>query len=93
MIKDNLISLVNDYYALEILSSLAESQKRFVDLGAVCKNERTRTQKLRLLEDFKLVETTPVKVKKKAFLYYKPTERGKRLLKEVKEFKRKVEKL
>jgi DNA-binding HxlR family transcriptional regulator len=93
MIKDNLVSLVNDYHALEILSSLAESQKRFVDLETVCKNERTRTQKLRILENFKLVETTPVKVKKKAFLYYKPTERGKRFLKEVREFKEKLNRL
>jgi DNA-binding HxlR family transcriptional regulator len=94
MIKSSdLASLVNDYYALEILGSLSESPKRFVDLDAICKNERTRTQKLRILEEFKLVETKPVKVKKKAFLYYHLTERGKKFLKEVNKFKERLNKL
>lgn len=68
---------------MPILSSLSESPKRYVDLESVCKNERTRTDKLRKLEEAKLVATSSKKVGKRTFIHYQLTNKGKAVFEEA----------
>ncbi len=86
MIKEeqrSIIQLVGKPYVLDIMESLSEQPKRFVDLSDACKNEKTRTIRLRELEKANLVETTSVKVKKRSFVHYRLTEKGASVLKEI----------
>lgn len=75
--------LVGEAFVLDILQALAEGPKRFVDLHESCPNERTRTAKLRKLEEENLVQTTSMKVGKRFFIHYTLTEKGKRILQQA----------
>ncbi len=68
---------------MPILSSLSEGPKRFSDLTDVCKNERTRTDKLRRLEKAKLVTTASKKAGKRTFVYYQLTNKGMAIFEEA----------
>lgn len=87
-----LIKLLGRPYVPEVLSSLYEGPKRFVDLSKACPNERTRTNRLRALEKAKIIETKPLKIDKRTFVHYCLTEKGRRtfeaVVKLVDEFER-----
>jgi DNA-binding HxlR family transcriptional regulator len=78
-----LIPLLGERYVINILEDLLEGEKRFVDLADVCPNEKTRTVKLRKLEESGLIETVSLKIGKRFFVHYKLTERGKTTLQEL----------
>jgi DNA-binding HxlR family transcriptional regulator len=78
-----LILLLGERYVLNILDALLESPKRFADLADACPNEKTRTAKLRSLEETGLIETVSSKKGKRFFVHYKLTEKGNRLLQEL----------
>jgi len=77
--KWKLLRLLCQPYSLEILSMLYKEPRRFVDLSDACPNERTRTNRLRVLEEAKLIETTPMKIKKRTFVHYRLTDKGKQI--------------
>jgi len=81
--KWTLIQLLGERYVLNILDALLESPKRFADLGDACPNEKTRTAKLRSLEEAGLVETVSSKMGKRFFIHYKLTEKGNGILQEL----------
>jgi len=86
MVKEeqrNIIQLVGKLYIIDIMESLSEQPKRFVDLSDACKNEKTRTIRLRELERANLVETVSVKMGKRSFIHYRLTEKGAMVLKEI----------
>jgi len=78
-----LIPLLGERYVLNILDTLLRGQKRFVDLADACPNEKTRTNKLRSLEEAGLIETVSSKMGKRFFVHYKLTEKGNRMLQEL----------
>lgn len=78
-----LIQLLGEKYVLNILDTLPEGSKRFADLADACPNEKTRTAKLRRLEEAGLIETVSSKIGKRFFVHYKLTEKGNRLLQEL----------
>ncbi len=77
------ISLLGQEYILDILTSLSKSPKRFSDLSEACSNEGTRTIRLKLLKKAGLIETISIEVEKRAFIHYRLTERGKKILSEA----------
>jgi DNA-binding HxlR family transcriptional regulator len=78
-----LIPLLGEKYVIDILEDLLEGEKRFVDLADVCPNEKTRTVKLRKLEEAGLIETVSLKIGKRFFVHYKLTEKGKTTIQEL----------
>jgi len=78
-----LIQLLGEQYVLNILDALLEGSKRFADLADACPNEKTRTTKLRRLEETGLIEAVTSKIGKRFFVHYKLTEKGNRLLQEL----------
>lgn len=86
MVKEeqrSIIQLVGKPYIIDIMESLYEQPKRFVDLSDACKNEKTRTVRLRDLERASLVETASIKLGKRSFIHYHLTEKGTSVLKEI----------
>jgi DNA-binding HxlR family transcriptional regulator len=81
--KWTLIQLLGERYVLNILDALLEGSKRFVDLADACPNEKTRTAKLRRLEEAGLIETVSSKIGKRFFVHYQLTEKGKKMLQEL----------
>jgi DNA-binding HxlR family transcriptional regulator len=78
-----LIPLLGERYVLGILEALLEGPKRFADLAEACPNEKTRTAKLRSLEEARLIETVSSKIGKRFFVHYKLTEKGSEMLQEL----------
>jgi DNA-binding HxlR family transcriptional regulator len=76
-----IISLLGEPYVLNILASLYDQPKRYVDLVDACPNEVTRTDKLRKLEDANLVTTKTKKIGKRTFVHYQLTDKGKTIFK------------
>jgi len=81
--KWTLISLLGERYVLDILDVLFEGARRFVNLAEACPNEKTRTAKLRKLEEARLIETVSSKMGKRFFVHYKLTEKGKSVVQEI----------
>jgi len=81
--KWTLIQLLGERYVLNILDALLEGSKRFADLADACPNEKTRTAKLRRLEEAGLIETVSSKIGKRFFVHYKLTEKGNEVLQEL----------
>jgi len=78
-----LIQLLGERYVLNILGALLEGPKRFADLADACPNEKTRTAKLRRLEEARLIEAVSSKIGKRFFVHYKLTEKGNGMLQEL----------
>jgi len=78
-----IISILGQPHILDILISLSKSPKRFSDLFEACPNEGTRTTKLRILKELGLIEATSIEVKKRSFVHYRLTDRGKKILGEA----------
>jgi len=86
MVKEeqkSIIQMVGKPYILEIMESLSEQPGRFVDLSSACKNEKTRTIRLRELERANLIDTISIKLGKRSFVHYRLTEKGASILKEI----------
>ena len=81
--KWTLIPLLGERYVLNILEALLEGPKRFADLADACPNEKTRTAKLRSLEEAGLIGTVSSKMGKRFFVHYKLTEKGNGMLQEL----------
>ncbi len=74
------IRFLGESYVLDILNALSEKPKRFTDLADICPNESTRTQKVKKLEELRLIETSTIKIKRRSFIHYTLTEKGRKVL-------------
>jgi DNA-binding HxlR family transcriptional regulator len=62
---------------MQILDSLKTKPMRFMDLKDVCRSNRTRSVRLKELEDEGLVKAIPKMIGKKAYKFYEITSIGK----------------
>lgn len=85
--KKAVLRLIGEPYILEILEALNSGSNRFKDFSKCCKNERTRTNKLRKLEKVGLVEVKISREGGKVIINYLPTETGKKILGEIEKVK------
>jgi DNA-binding HxlR family transcriptional regulator len=78
--KLDVLRLVLQPYALDVLHSLAGQPKRFSELAKEVKNERTLSLNLVKLIDSGLIKTVSKKKDGKFINYYSISERGKKML-------------
>lgn len=80
MSEKNILKILSRSHAIEILKSLNERPMRFVDLKEACKSNRTRSARLKELEDKGLIKTVPKLIKGRAYTFYEITPLGKEAL-------------
>jgi len=86
--QKTVLSLFTKKYTYEILKSLEKGPKRFKDLKSVCENEKMRTQRIKELEEFKIIKSKPTKVGRRAVCVYDLSDVGKATLKLAEEVKK-----
>jgi len=85
--KWGIFEVIGKPYALPVLESLAKNPKRYSDLGGSCYIDKTRTKRLRELEEEGLIKTiTKKEPKGRTFVYYALTEQGKKIMHQVLKF-------
>ena len=77
--EKNILRVLGQSHALEILASLDEKPMRFTDLKEVCKSNRTRSAKLKESEKEKLLKLCQ-KLGSRAYTFYEITPLGKQAL-------------
>lgn len=80
MSEKNILKILSQSHAINILRSLNEKPMRFVDLEETCKSNRTRSARLKELEEKKLVKTVPKMIGRRAYTFYEITPLGKKAL-------------
>lgn len=78
--EKNILKVLGQSHALEILTSLSEKPMRFIDLKEACESNRTRSARLKELEKKKLVKTVPKMIGRRAYTFYEITPLGKQAL-------------
>ncbi len=78
--KKNILKILGQSHAIEILSSLNEKPMRFIDLKEACESNRTRSARLKELEKKKLVRTVPKMMGRRAYTFYEITAKGREVL-------------
>jgi DNA-binding HxlR family transcriptional regulator len=86
--QKTVLNLLAKKYTCEILKTLENGPKRFKDLKSVCENEKMRTQRLRELEDLKMIKSQPKKIGRRAVCVYDLSNIGKTTLKLAEEVKK-----
>ena len=81
MKKKNMLQILSQSHAMKILSSVNKKKMRFVDLKTVCLSNRTRSARLKELEEYGLIQTVPEMINKRAYTFYEITPLGKEALK------------
>jgi DNA-binding HxlR family transcriptional regulator len=81
MKERNTLKILAQSHAIDILSSLNKEKMRFIDLKAVCLSNRTRSARLKELEEADLIKAVPGMVHKRAYTFYEITPIGKEALK------------
>ncbi len=81
--KWNIFMVIGKVYALSILESLFQSPKRFTDLSQACPIEKTRSKRLKELQENNLIEVIVKKINKRNFVHYKLTKEGEELFKKA----------
>lgn len=75
-----LIKVLAQTYALDILEALSKKPLRYTDLENYSPNERTRSQRLKELENLGLISTASLKIGKRSFVHYELTSKGRSVL-------------
>ncbi|MBL7169523.1 MAG: helix-turn-helix transcriptional regulator [Candidatus Aenigmarchaeota archaeon] len=83
-----IIHLISKKYTYGMLKCLETGAKRFKDLKEACEGEKMRTQRLRELEDFGLIDIDVKRVGRRPVSFYRLSEKGKTILKLVDEMKK-----
>ena len=86
--QKTVLNLLAKKYTYEILKNLEKGPKRFKDLKTACENEKMRTQRLKELEDFKMIISKPKKIGRRAICIYDLSNIGKTTLKLAEEVKK-----
>lgn len=81
--KDEVLRVVFQAYALDLLRSLAAKPKRFNELRKEVKTKRTLALKLDKLIDYGLIELVPLKSGKRYANYYRTSEKGRKLIEQL----------
>lgn len=81
MKQQNILQALAKSHAIEILRSLNKEPKRFLDLRKSCRSNRTRSARLRELEEKGLVRVVPRMIGHRAYTFYEITTLGKEALK------------
>ncbi len=68
-------------FIIEILESLNQGPRRFVDLKKECPNDKTRANRLKGLRKNGFITTVILEVREQNFIHYCITEKGKKALK------------
>ena len=85
--KLQMLNLILQPYVLEILRELKKNPKRFKELQKFVKNERTLSQKLAKLQDYRLVGMTHLKADGRYVNFYIITNLGKEVLRAIENIK------
>lgn len=80
MKEKNILEILSQSHAMEILRSLNEKPMRFLDLKDVCRSNRTRSVRLKELENKGLVKAVPEMIGRRAYTFYEITPIGKKAL-------------
>jgi len=80
MKKKDTLQILAQSHAMKILSSLNREKMRFIDLKAVCLSNRTRSARLKELEEVGLIKAVPEMINKRAYTFYEITPEGKEAL-------------
>ena len=83
--KRNLLYIIAQTYALDVLEAVNKRPMRFTDLEAACPNEKTRSQRLKELEEGGLITTGSLKIGRRYFVHYTLTSKGRQALQKVRE--------
>jgi DNA-binding HxlR family transcriptional regulator len=78
--KKSVLQVLSRSHALEILRSLKKKPMRFLDLEDICKSNRTRSVRLKELEEKGLVRAVPKMIERRAYTFYEITDLGKEAL-------------
>jgi len=77
--KWKLFEIIGKPYAMDILESLSKSPKRYSELSNICSIDKTKTKRLKELKKAKLIETISKELDERTFVYYKLTDKGKKI--------------
>ena len=80
MKEKNMLQILSRSHAMEILNSISKKPMRFLDLKDVCKSNRTRSARLKQLEDKGLIMAVPKMIGRRAYTFYEITPLGKEAL-------------
>jgi DNA-binding HxlR family transcriptional regulator len=80
MNEKNILKILGQSHAIEILTSLNEKPMRFIDLKEVCESNRTRSARLKELEEMGLIKPVPKMIRRRAYTFYEITPLGKQAL-------------
>ncbi|AIF83347.1 putative transcriptional regulator [Candidatus Nitrososphaera evergladensis SR1] len=83
--KWKLVYMLAQTYALDMLEAVSKKPMRFTDLESHSPNERTRSQRLKDLEDAGLITTISLKINKRYFVHYTATNKGRQVLQKARE--------
>lgn len=83
--KRNIVHMIAQTYALDVLEAVNKRPMRFTDLESACPNEKTRSQRLKELEGIGLITTGSLKIGRRYFVHYTLTSKGRQALQKVKE--------
>jgi len=74
------LQILSQSHAMEILNSLSTKPMRFLDLKDVCRSNRTRSVRLKELEEKGLAKAVPKMIGRRAYTFYEITSIGKEAL-------------
>ena len=82
----NLIKLLGKTGSLEILEELNQP-KRYSQIKHLVSSDKTLSERLKELEENKLITTVIIKIANRPFIHYQLTSKGNDVLKKIKEIK------
>lgn len=80
MREKSVLQVLAQSHALDILRSLNKKPMRFVDLKDVCKSNRTRSARLKDLQEKSLITVVPKMIGRRAYTFYEISNVGKEAL-------------
>jgi len=80
MRKGTILETMGRSHALEILAAISKKSMRFTELKGACESNRTRSARLRELEDGGLIRTVPKMIGRRAYTFYEITPMGREAL-------------
>jgi len=76
---------------MKLLRLLETGAKRFKDLKGACEGEKMRTQRLKELETFGLIDVDVIRIGRRPVSFYKLSERGENILKLIDKMNKSME--
>jgi len=86
--KSRSIGVLGKTYVIELLETLLEKPRRFVDLSKCCPNDRTKSVRLKELKKAGLIKTIILEVREQSFIHYSITKKGEEALRLLQQLER-----